>query len=923
MFTDEKGYARSIPLPYGTYVVRETTSKHNYAPVDDFVVKITENHPDTPQTWRVLLDKEFKAKLKIIKKDAETQKSVLLANTEFKVYDLDNQKYVEQTTSYPKPTVHKSYFTNEEGYLVLPRNLKPGNYRIEEVTAPDGYTISKNYVTVAVDTDTAYLTDPVTGDAVIDVEYTNAPVKGQLKIYKQGEVLKGFDKDFQYEMAGLAGAEFEVYAAEDIYTADHQVDADGQRTLYFAKDALVAAVTTDADGYATVKNLPLGRYYVKEKNAPDTYVLNTVPENVEFAYAKDIQTKDGKVIVKADTLLQEMTSDEKGQAACTLDLPLGSYYVKELKAPDGFVSSDEVLRFDASYQGQDVQTVTLKSVKKNQPTTVEITKSDATTGVELDGAYLKVTDKDGNVVDSWTSSKDAPHVIKYLKVGETYTLHEEFAPHGYLVANDVTFTVKDTGEVQKVEMKDEVPVGELIINKKGEFLDSVTLADKVKGVVEHIFNYVTGKLTDVTFEVYAEEDIKAADGVSDDYYKKDELIATIKTDETGIAKLENLPLGKYYVKETGTAYGHVLDGEIRHVDLTYVDQNTPVVVYDKDWQNNRQRVEVSVLKKEKDSDRTLEGAIFGLFAKEDIKSETTGKVLIEADEIIELKSTDEEGKITFVADLPIGATYYVKELYAPDGFVTNDEVKEFTFEYAGEDQPTVTYDFTFDNQPTVVEFTKSSLTTGKELPGCKLKVVDADGNIVDEWTSGKEAHVIRELTVGKEYTLVETKPADGYVTAESVKFTIKDTADVQKVEMKDDVTKVEISKQDIAGKELPGAKLTILDQDGKVVESWTSTEKAHYIEMLPIGKYTLREETAPDGYLVAKDVEFEVKDTGEVQHVTMVDEEKPAEKTPEGGKPVSDSPKTGDNTNLWLWFMLLGIGATGTGALAFMRKKKH
>lgn len=164
-----------------------------------------------------------------------------------------------------------------------------------------------------------------------------------------------------------------------------------------------------------------------------------------------------------------MTSDEKGQAACTLDLPLGGYYVKELKAPDGFVSSDEVLRFDASYQGQDVQTVTLKSVKKNQPTTVEITKSDATTGVELDGAYLKVTDKDGNIVDSWTSSKDAPHVIKYLKVGETYTLHEEFAPHGYLVANDVTFTVKDTGEVQKVEMKDEVPVGELIINKRENF----------------------------------------------------------------------------------------------------------------------------------------------------------------------------------------------------------------------------------------------------------------------------------------------------------------------------------------------------------------------------------------------------------------------------------------------------------------------
>ena len=780
-------------------------------------------------------------------------------------------------------------------------------------------------------------------------------------------MLTGYEKDFQYEMRGLSGAEFEVYAAENIYTADHQVDENGERTMYFAKDALVATVTTGEDGYATVKNLPLGSYYVKEKNAPESYVLNTVPENVEFAYAdqntavvkkeisvtderqkvsitvekqdqetgktvagavfgiynsKDIKSADGKLLVKADTLLQKMTSDEEGQAVCTLDLPLGSYYVKELEAPDGYVSSDEVLTFDASYQGQDVQTVTLKSVKKNQPTTVEITKSDVTTGVELDGAYLKATDKDGNVVDSWTSSKDAPHVIKYLKAGETYTLHEEFAPHGYLVANDVTFTVKDTADVQKVEMKDEVPVGQLIINKKGEFLDSVTLIDKVKGVVEHIFNYITGNLSDVTFEVYAEEDIKAADGVSEDYYKVDELIATIKTDETGIAKLENLPLGKYYVKEKGTAYGHVLDDEIRHVDLSYVDQNTPVVVYDEDWQNNRQRVEVNVLKKEKDTDRTLEGAVFGLYAKEDIKSETTGKVLIEADEIIELKSTDQDGKITFAANLPVGVAYYIKELYAPDGFVTNDEVEEFTFDYAGEDQPTVTYDFTFENQPTVVEFTKSSLTTGKELPGCKLKVVDAEGNVVDEWTSGKEAHVIRELTVGKEYTLIETKPADGYVTAESVKFTIEDTADIQKVEMKDDVTKLEISKQDIAGKELPGEKLTILDQDGKVVESWTSTDKAHYIEMLPIGKYTLREETAPEGYLIAKDVEFEVKDTGEVQHVTMVDEEKPVEKTPESGKPVSDAPKTGDNSNLWLWFMLLGMSAAGAGTFAFMRKKR-
>ena len=136
-----------------------------------------------------------------------------------------------------------------------------------------------------------------------------------------------------------------------------------------------------------------------------------------------------------------MTSDNDGLAACTLDLPLGQYYVKELKAPAGFVSSDEVLNLDASYQGQDVKTVKLKTVKKNQPTTVEITKSDVTTGVELDGAKLTVLDKEGNVVDQWTSVKDQPHVIKRLTVGKEYTLREEIAPYGYLKATDVKFTL--------------------------------------------------------------------------------------------------------------------------------------------------------------------------------------------------------------------------------------------------------------------------------------------------------------------------------------------------------------------------------------------------------------------------------------------------------------------------------------------------
>ena len=916
IFTDEKGYACSIPLPFGSYIVRETTTPHNYKPVDDFEVNITEHHPNEPQIWRVLLDEEFKAKLKIVKKDDETKKSVLIAGTEFKVYDLDNKKYVEQVTTYPVTTTHKSYFTDSQGYLIMPKNLKIGHYRIEEVNAPEGYTINKNYVEIAVDANTAYQMDSESGDAIITVDYENHPVKGKLTIYKKGEMLTGFKKDFVYEERYLKGASFHVYAAENIYTPDYQKDENGNRQLIYAKDALVTAVTTGEDGKAVADNLPLGSYYVVEKTAPEGFVLNHDRSDVAFVYANQdtpvieqevtvgddrqkvaIQVEkqdaengatvegavfgiynkadikaDGKVIVKADTLLQEMTSDNDGLATCTLDLPLGQYYVKELKAPAGFVSSDEVLNLDASYQGQDVKTVKLKTVKKNQPTTVEITKSDVTTGVELDGAKLTVLDKEGNVVDQWTSVKDQPHVIKRLTVGEEYTLREEMAPYGYLKATDVKFTLEDTAEIQKVEMKDEVPTGLLIINKNGEFLDKITLLDHVKGTVEHLFEYVTGSLSDVTFDVFAAEDIKAADGVSEDYFKADEKVGTITTDSNGIAQMEDLPAGKYYVKEVKTAHGYVLDGEPRYVDLSYRDQDTPVITYDEKWQNARQKVKVTVVKKEKDTDRVLAGGVFGLYTSEDIKN-AKGEVLLEKDSLIEQRVTDEKGQITFTADLPVDGKYYVKEIFAPDGFVTTEEVQEFTFEYAGEDQAEVSYDFTFENQPTTVELSKTDLTTGKELPGAHLKVTDSDGNTVDEWTSTEESHVIKELVVGKKYTMTETKPADGYVTAESITFTVENTAEVQKHEMKDDVTKVEISKTDITGEtEIPGAKLTILDKDDQVVESWTSTEEAHYIEKLPIGKYTLREEQAPKGYLLTADVTFEVKDTGEVQKVTMKDD---------------------------------------------------
>ena len=725
-------------------------------------------------------------------------------------------------------------------------------------------------------------------------------------------------------------------------------------------------MTTDENGEAYLSDLPLGSYKIMEVTAPEGFVLDeevqtvtftykdqetpvieqeavfqndrqkvevsvvkkdaetqaTVPGTVFGLYAKEDILAHGEVLVKADTLISKALSDENGKAVFMNDLPFGRYYIREEAAPDGYVSSDKVVEVTAEYQGQGIPVVELSSEYENEPTKISVKKTDLTTGVELEGAKLTVLDKDGNVVDSWTSVKGEEHLIERLTVGETYTLREERAPYGYLKAEEVTFTVKDTAEIQKVEMKDDVPTGTLIINKKGEFLEDVTLADTIGGWISNIFEYITGTLKDVTFEVYALEDIQAADGESEDYYKKDELIATITTDETGIAKLSDLPLGRYYVKEKETAEGYVLDGEIREIDLTYVDQDTAEVTWSGDWQNNRQKVEVSVLKKEKDSDRVLEGAVFALSAKEDITNKD-GDVVLEAGTVIEEKATGEDGKLTFEADLPIGFSYTVKETSPAPGFATTDEVQEFTFTAESSGKATVSYEFTFEDEPTVFEFTKTSLTTGEEIEGAKLTVTDENGEIVDEWVSGKEPHIIKELVVGQTYTMTEVLPAPGYVTAESIQFTVEDTAEVQKIEMKDDVTKVEISKTDIVGEELPGAKLTILDENGEVVESWTSTEEPHYIEMLPIGKYTLHEESAPEGYLVAEDVAFEVKDTGEIQKVIMKDEAEPKE-TPETPQDTTsvDAPQTGDHTNILLWSALFGLGLCGSVVAVVLRRKR-
>ena len=479
------------------------------------------------------------------------------------------------------------------------------------MSAPFGYVVNDKYVNISVDTDTAFETDGDTNDAIITVEYSDAPAVGELTVEKKGEVLDGFkggllassyEKEFVYKEGSLAGAKFKVYAAEDIYTADNQKDADGNRIKYYSKGDLVTTLTTGKDGKATAKNLPLGQYRVVEVEAPYGYVLNPNEQKVTFTYVddktpvikesltfsddrqkldmsvtkldaedntpiagavfglyadEDIKNVAGKVIIEKGTLLEKATSDENGKIAFVKDYPFAKYVARELVKPAGYVTNEEAVNFDTKYQGQDVKTAVYNSEYKNTPTTFEFTKTDITSGAELTGATLTVLDKDGNVVDTWTSDAKEAHVIKRLVVGETYTLREEFAPYGYLKATDIQFTVEDTGKVQHVEMKDEVPTGSIVINKDGEFVTDTTL---MKGYwYDFIFNFFKDSLAGVTFDVYAKEDIVSADGLDTVYHKAGDKVATIVTNDKGIARIDDLPLGKYYLVETKTIDGFVLD----------------------------------------------------------------------------------------------------------------------------------------------------------------------------------------------------------------------------------------------------------------------------------------------------------------------------------------------------------------------------
>ena len=396
--------------------------------------------------------------------------------------------------------------------------------------------------------------------------------------------------------------------------------------------------------------------------------------------------------------------------------------------------------------------------------------------------------------------------------------------------------------------------------------------------------------TSVRFGLFAAEDITAADGT---VIPADGLLSEVSLDEDMTAKFDvQIPFGRYYVKEISTDEHYVLGGEKYLVNFEYMGQDIQNVDIDCGQFVNllkRGRIEGH---KVDDKSEPLENAVFGLFTADCVK--------FSRDTAIMTAVSDENGYFEF-DEIPYGE-YIVREIEAPTGYILSGESYPVT---VCEDGETITIRTV--NKPITVEVSKVDVY-GEELIGADMQLENADGEIIDEWISDGTNHIVTELPAG-DYTLKEIAAPDGYVIATDIEFEVfaDGTIKIRNVDstaisedgnplivMVDDTTKVKISKRDITtDKELPGATLQIIDEDGNVVEEWVSADEAHLVEgKLIAGKeYTLRETIAPDGYEIANEIRFTVNEDGSVTEVVMYDEHTPDLETPP--TVIIDIPHTG------------------------------
>ena len=1056
MFTNDEGVFRVEGLPYGQYLVVETTIPKDVFQCDPFIVTVDANSPQsrftipagsvtTPSSDYMtynILDEELEGYLQLVKIDIETGKPVKIADTAFNLYYIaegGRETLVEMND--PKSgnawAKTSTFYTDSNGEMKTPEKLPLGRYRIVEIEGPRGYFNDRQYnVVFELTSDRVYQVSGGSADGmddyVITENYYNHETLGQIKIRKIGNVLTGYENgQFIYESDNLANATYEIHAQGDIPTPDNQ------GTLWYADGDLVATVTTAEDGqvdevrfsptrttatYDFLKvthdgtkgevtiTLPLGTYTISEVQAPygfvhtnHTYTVvldwdnqyndlvlaktiidhtqdgdvvydysiinvgNASAEQIEkqvlvFENARvlpvveegkvgvglykldrdtcdltdeapytdgcktrasllnggsnradipadakmvagavyelytvdDIYSISGNLLAAADTLLGTATTDENGLAYFDVDIPLrgesygssdvhdwttnsGRYYLREVNVPDGYLIEQSVIPVEFTYENQFIAWQIVDCLHSDKQTTVEIDKraftSDSDDTFALPGATLTVTDWNGNVVDSWESS-DTAHVIRGLHLShdfagnrdttKIYTLTETRPADGYVTARSIQFRLEQATDNNGYLQETAVWVlreSEDVAYRSGSIISPTAFSDDTVATIpaklRAFWDKLMGKNPD-------------ADGVviANWYCVNATLVVnfTNAANDRAIAKclresdFSDLAFDKVYL--TGAA------APAFFADKQVADKPTDAeITYSASW----------ILLKDSDG---FSQTVTMLDAPTRVKISKADITTHEEIPGAKLRVLDKDGNVVdewvsedtpyyMEAMLAAGETYTLEETLVPDG---SGYVPANAVQFTVEDDGKIQHVFMQDDY-TKVQISKTDIVTGKEISGAKLKITDANGKTIAEWVTDGTPHYMERIPMGT-YTLTETMaPTEqGYVRVERVTFEVGPTGDIQRVEMKDDFTKVEISKADMTdGRELPGAKLKITDASGNTIAEWETTGQPHRIERLKPGDYTLTETAAPAGYLLSEEVHFTVQETGEIQKVTMYD----------------------------------------------------
>ena len=805
--------------------------------------------------------------------------------------------------------------TNEPKYI---EGLAAGNYTLCETQAPDGYKLQTECIKFTVKAD---------GTVASVVMYNEKkPTVTKVKISKKDITTK----------EELPGAKLVIK------------DANGK--------VVESWTSTSTPKY--IEGLKAGNYTLCETQAPNGYKLET--ECIKFTvkangsvstvvmYNEKKPTTTKVKISKKDITTKEelpgaklVIKDAKGNVKASWTststpkyiegLTEGTYTLCETQAPSGYKLETECIDFKVKADGT-VTTVVMYNEKKPTTTKVKISKRDITTKEELPGAKLVIKDANGNVKASWTSTNE-PKYIEGLAAGN-YTLCETQAPDGYKLETEcIKFTVKTNGTVASVIMynekkptvtkvkiskqditnKKELPGAKLVVkDAKGNVKASWTSTSTPKYIegLEAGTYYLTETAAPEGYELYTESikfNVYANGTVSKVImYNSPKIVTKVKISKQDITTKKELPgaslvikdasgkvveswvstnepkyieglkAGNYTLCETAAPQGYELYTECIKFAVKENGTLSTVIMYNTPKKEEApKKTKLQIIKKDATTKEVLEGATFVL-------KDSEGKV------VETWKSTK---KAKEFENLKAG-TYTLTETEAPEGYILN--TKPMTFELKANDQLTTVIMYN-TKKPTVtkVKISKQDITTKEELPGAKLVIKNAEGKVVESWTSTNEPKYIEGLETGK-YTLCETQAPEGYVLAtECINFEVKADGSITSVIMyntkqkdpepeKPEVTKVQISKQDMTTKEeLPGATLVIKDASGKVIETWVSTNEPKYIEGLKEGNYTLCETQAPEGYVLATEcVNFTVKADGSITKAVMYNEKQPTKEEP-------------------------------------------